>query len=58
MEKKISLAPVPNTGVTGTVLKSDLFEKPLDQSAIPLIAPLGDIECFNCSDWITITLGT
>ena len=61
----------------GQVLKSDPREKPLDQSAIPLIAPsqllynpaytktsgcfadwfLGDIECFKCSDWITITIG-
>ena len=65
------------------VLKSDLHEKPLDQSAIPLIVPskleprlyqniqnldvvlgdtfclfLGDIECFKCSDWITISIGT
>ena len=61
------------------VLKSDAREKPLGQSAIPLIAPsqlqprlyqniqnnygcfadwfLGDIECFKCSDWITITIG-
>ena len=63
----------------GQVLKSDPREKPLDQSAIPLIAPvepittplipkqpesgcfadwfLRDIECFKCSDWITITIG-
>ena len=63
----------------GQVLKSDPREKPLDQSAIPLIAPVepittplipkhpesgcsadwfpGDIECFKCSDWITITIG-
>ena len=62
----------------GQVLKSDLREKPLDQSAIPLdsaepitttLIPkhlesgcftdrfLGDIECFICSDWITITIG-
>ena len=54
----------------GQLLKSDPREKPLDQSAISLIAPsqlqprlyqtdwfLGDIECFKCSDWITITIG-
>ena len=59
------------------LLKSDPREKPLDQSAIYLIAPsqlqprlyqniqyldvadwfLGDIECFKCSDWVTITIG-